>query len=250
MAASSTPECVHVLFNTRQSDFEKFEKACSLGELDTSKNVYLDISSLPGISYFTGDEAEFYWIRGASAILNLLAFERIVQLDTDYDKRLQEWTNLKLTFNCHLTVDTLEEISFKKVEAAAAAVNRAPPCPVTRSHVLLSKLPAPEQKLIREKAGKLHLGSSGRTRAWILDRFEVLLAAKAHTTSVCNGSSTDAGAPVSGSTICKDCSTKFAYSGNASQKVPGSLQLSLSYVLRLRMEIVRLQIGDTVAEFY
>ena len=37
---------------------------------------------------------------------------------------------------------------------------------------------------------------------------------------------------------------------NASQSVLENSKISLSYVLRLRMEVVRPQIANTVAEFY
>ena len=184
-----------------------------------------------------GDDSELFWIRGVAAILNLIAFEQIVSLDTDYEAVVREWETLNLNFEDALKVDTLEEIAFKKVVSAAAASGRDPPGLVTRSELLLNKIPAPYQKLIRDKAAKKHLGAAARTRMFVLTLFKELVAVKAHSTSVCNsgsGKKSAAAVQSSGSATCKGCSVVFTFSGNTSSNIPARCPSCYAEVCKYR----------------
>ena len=203
--------------NTSDEQLDRFESDCADGNLNSDSLTYGNIATLPGFTRFTGELSEVYWVRTASALLDLAAHEIILDVDAIYVTSHQDWLQFRFC-GSSLKVEKAEEARlFLALQTAAAKAERSAPDNVDRAEQILTVIPTKYQTIIRKKAAKARLGAAGRTRKWILDLFANIIEDDNHVTATISPDQTPSTNLTTTAThditsTCKDCSCKITFS--------------------------------------
>lgn len=199
----------------------EFETRAAQGKMLDYDLTYSSAVSLPRCHRLTGSLSDVEWNRVATASINVLYFDNIVQLELQYSSDLAKWKSFQVGSADPKEARSMEKALYAQVCGSASAAGLTPPISIDRSQHILSTINmkirkagqnVDAQKYIKDLAADLHMGSAAITRVWIFEQYESLHDSKLHSTINSQQALPSASAISDMQYACKDCGCQCLHS--------------------------------------
>lgn len=158
-------------------EFETFEDDCAQGKISTIQIKYSQpVETLAGFTHFTSsDFTPVFLVRLTTALTDYMAYVTNSELQLHYAFCTTAHTNLRFKPGMNASqFAILEENSFARMTAAAAAAHRSVPDDLDRGLLLLKHLPAQPKTLISKLAKKRSIPENLMTRDWVMAQLKII----------------------------------------------------------------------------